>query len=88
VSAPSDPNPPDHVTLAVLCDRCDAQLIVEGKTREEAREKLRTAITTSQWYIVDRLEGAFDVAAEITRRATSTMIGAQDLCSACAKTLL
>jgi hypothetical protein len=72
--------------LAVFCDRCDAQLIIEGVTREEAREKLRTAIVDARWRVVDRLEGAFDMAA-ITDRASSTMIGAQDLCSACAKQL-
>jgi hypothetical protein len=79
---------PDHVTLAVLCDRCDAQLIVEAKTREEAREKLRAAINDAQWHVVDRFEGAFDTATEITGKATSRMLGALDLCSACAKTQL
>ena len=82
----SAPNPPDHVVLAVLCDRCEAQLLVEATTREEARGKLRTAITEARWRVTDRLEGAFDMA-EITGRASSTMIGAQDLCSACAKQL-
>jgi hypothetical protein len=78
---------PDHVTMAVLCDRCDAQLIVEARTREEAREKLRAAIVEQNWRVVDRLEGALDTAAGITGRASSTMICAQDLCSTCAKQL-
>jgi hypothetical protein len=82
------PNPPDYVTLAVFCDRCEAQLIVEGATREDAREKLRTAIVDARWRVVDRLEGELEVAVQLTGHASSTMIGALDLCSACAKALL
>ena len=78
---------PDHVVLAVLCDRCEAQLVVEAPTREAAREKLRAVITDARWRVTDRLEGAFDAAAAITGKASSTMLGAQDLCSVCAKQL-
>ena len=83
----SAPNPPDHVVLAVLCDRCEAQLLVEATTREEARGKLRTAITEARWRVTDRLEGAFDMAA-LTGKASSTTPRALDLCGACAKVLL
>jgi 6,7-dimethyl-8-ribityllumazine synthase len=83
----TEPSPSDHITLAVLCDRCEAQLVVEGTTRENAREKLRVAIVEAQWRVVDRLEGELEAAVQLTGRASSTMIGALDLCGACAKQL-
>lgn len=78
---------PDCVILAVLCDRCNAQLAVEAKTREEAREQLRTMIREQNWLVVDRLEGTLDTAVQLTDHATSTMIGAKDLCGTCRKAL-
>ena len=82
------PSPSDHVVLAVLCDRCEGQLVVEGATREDARGKLRSAIVAARWRVVDRLEGELEAAVQLTGQASSTMIDALDLCSACAKTLL
>lgn len=77
----------DCVVLAVICDDCSAQLVVEAKTRAEARDELRAAIKLQNWLVVDRLEGAIETAADLTGRASSTMIGAKDLCGECRKKL-
>jgi hypothetical protein len=86
----TEPTPPDHVTLAVLCDRCEAQLVVEGCDRDDARTKLRAAITDAHWHVVDRLGNVGDVAdmAALTGKASSTTPRTPDLCDACAKVLL
>lgn len=76
-----------RVVLAVLCDRCDAQLVVEAPTREEARAQLQAAIATQNWLVVDRLEGAIDTAAGLTGHATSPMVGARDVCGNCRREL-
>lgn len=81
------PMKPNHVVLAVFCDSCDAQLVVEAATREEAREQLQAAVTTQNWSVIDRLEGELEAAVQLTGRATSTMIGAKDLCGDCRRKL-
>lgn len=81
------PVKPDHVVLAVFCDGCDAQLVVEAATQEAAREQLRDVITTQNWSVIDRLEGALDTAAQLTGHAASMMIGTKDLCGDCRRKL-
>ena len=73
--------PNDLVQISVLCDRCDAQLVVEARSREAAREKLKALIIEKRWRVVDRLEGAESFG------EASTAVSAHDLCNACATQL-
>jgi hypothetical protein len=83
----SEPNVPNHVVLAVFCDHCEAQLVVEGCDRADAHTKLRTAITDAHWRVTDRLGDVADMAT-LTGKASSTTPRTPDLCDACAKVLL
>lgn len=72
---PTTEKAPDTVVMTVICDRCEAQLIVEAPTREAAREQLRALVDERNWLFVDRLEGAIEIP------------GPKDLCGECRKTL-
>lgn len=73
-----------HTEMTVFCDRCEAQITAAGDTREEAIGNLRALIAEKRWKVVDRFDVSFDVAAQLTRAATSTTVTAPDLCGDCA----
>lgn len=72
---PSTVKTPDSVVVTLICDRCDAQLIVEAQTREAALAQLNTLVQERNWLYVNRLEEAIEI--------PST----KDLCGDCRKTL-
>jgi len=79
------PNKPKMATLVqaiVFCDRCEASLTAEGKTREEAVDKLRLLISAKRWKVIDRFDAVHDMAT-LTGAASSTVM-VPDLCGDCA----
>lgn len=73
----------DLVQATVICDRCEAQLMAEGATREEAIAKLREKIIANHWKVVDRLDGPINIAIAPKSPASSTVL-VPDLCGDCA----
>jgi len=69
------------VQVAVYCDRCEAQLVVDGNTHEEANEKLRALVIEKRWQITNRIAGMLD--AGETFGDPTPMRGTQDLCADC-----